>query len=243
MSNELQTTQQDSFTAMVQSLAISKDVDPAKLAAVLDIQMRVMEKNAEIAFNQAMSRISSKIPHIKKGGAVSYADKAGVSKEAFTFARFEDIDVAIRPLLIEEGLSLSFSSTERAGGGAVLTGTLSHKDGHSISSSIPLALDTSGGKNNIQAMGSTISYGKRYTTCMLLNIVTTGEDDDGKAGGAVFITEAQQAEIEAMIAETKSDTDKFCNAFGVAYVGNLTPGDYSKALNMLLAKKAKMVKP
>ena len=166
-----------------------------------------------------------------------------MSKEAFTFARFEDIDVAIRPLLIEEGLSLSFSSTERAGGGAVLTGTLSHKDGHSISSSIPLALDTSGGKNNIQAMGSTISYGKRYTTCMLLNIVTTGEDDDGKAGGAVFITEAQQAEIEAMIAETKSDTDKFCNAFGVAYVGNLTPGDYSKALNMLLAKKAKMVKP
>ena len=77
MSNELQTTHQDSFTAMVQSLAISKDVDPAKLAAVLDIQMRVMEKNAEIAFNQAMSRISSKIPHIKKGGAVSYADKAG----------------------------------------------------------------------------------------------------------------------------------------------------------------------
>lgn len=243
MSNDIQTVQPDAFTAMVQTLAVSKDVDPAKLAAVLDIQMRVMEKNAEIAFNQALARISSKIPHIKKGGSVAYADKSGVSKEAFTFARFEDIDAAIRPLLIEEGLSLSFSSTERAGGGAVLTGTLSHKDGHSVSSSIPLALDTSGGKNNIQAMGSTISYGKRYTTCMLLNIVTTGEDDDGKAGGAVFITDEQQAQVEALIAETKSNPERFCEAFGVAYVGNLTPGDYAKAINMLNAKKAKMVKP
>jgi hypothetical protein len=46
-----------------------------------------------------------------------------------------------------------------------------------------LPLDTSGSKNNVQAVGSSTSYGKRYTATLLLNIRTKGEDDDGHAGG------------------------------------------------------------
>jgi hypothetical protein len=43
-----------------------------------------------------------------------------------------------------------------------------------------LQLDTGPGRNQNQAMGSTLSYGKRYTAEMLLNIVREGEDTDGK---------------------------------------------------------------
>ena len=32
----------------------------------------------------------------------------------------------------------------------------------------------------MQAIGSSVSYGKRYALCMLLNIATGGEDDDGQ---------------------------------------------------------------
>jgi hypothetical protein len=43
--------------------------------------------------------------------------------------------------------------------------------------------DTSGGKNNIQAKGSTMTYLQRYTLNLALGICT--EDDNDGAGGAV----------------------------------------------------------
>ena len=39
------------------------------------------------------------------------------------------------------------------------------------------------GKNAVQAIGSSVSYGKRYTASLLLNLTTRGEDDDGTAAG------------------------------------------------------------
>jgi hypothetical protein len=40
---------------------------------------------------------------------------------------------------------------------------LSHELGHSEETTMTLPLDTSGSKNNVQAVGSSTSYGKRYT--------------------------------------------------------------------------------
>ena len=66
-----------------------------------------------------------------------------------TFAKYEDIDDVIRPLLIQNGFSLRFNSRE-SNGKVVITGTLAHRDGHSITDEIPLAIDASGSKNNVQ---------------------------------------------------------------------------------------------
>jgi hypothetical protein len=41
-----------------------------------------------------------------------------------------------------------------------------------------MPIDTSGSKTSVQGIGSTVSYGKRYTLCALLNI-STGDDTDG----------------------------------------------------------------
>jgi hypothetical protein len=169
--------------------------DVAKLSALLDMQERVIAKQAEAAFNRALAALMKKLPRIKKNGTVEYPEDknkpGGPKKKAFNFARWEDIDEIIRPLMDEEGFSLSFNSAPKQGdgGGMICTGTLLHSEGHSRSASIPLALDSSGGKNNLQGMGSTFSYGKRYTTTMLLNLVFEGEDDDGVRGGARFISQ------------------------------------------------------
>ena len=84
------------------------------------------------------------------------------------------------------------------GGGLIITGWLVHDNGHRVSASLPLPIDTGPGRNNVQAMGSTLSYGKRYTAEMLLNIVREGDDDDGKRGGTKYITEAQAEELRAL---------------------------------------------
>jgi hypothetical protein len=62
-----------------------------------------------------------------------------------------------------------------------ITGTLSHKFGHHESTTMRLPFDDTGSKNNVQAIGSSVSYGKRYVYCMLLNINITEDDDDGNS--------------------------------------------------------------
>ncbi len=48
-------------------------------------------------------------------------------------------------------------------------------------------LDQSGSKNAIQGAGSSVAYGKRYTLCAILNIVTNGDDRNGAAVTTVVV--------------------------------------------------------
>lgn len=176
-------------------------VDVGKMRELLGLQKELMAMQAEQQFNEAFARLSRKLPRIKKDGHVEYKNKqTGQMEKSFSFATWDTIDRHIRPLLEEEGFTLSFDSAPRQGegGGIIVTGTLLHIAGHKRTASIPLALDSSGGKNNIQGMGSTFSYGKRYTATALLNIVTEGEDDDGVRGGQKFITDADADELRRM---------------------------------------------
>ena len=59
----------------------------------------------------------------------------------------------------------------------------SHNDAK-CSSPQEAPLDTSGGKNNIQAMGSAVSYLERYTLLAITGLSTKEMDDDGRGAGA-----------------------------------------------------------
>lgn len=85
---------------------------------------------------------------------------------------------ACRGPLSKHGLAvIQPASTE--GGNFVVETMLLHKSGQWISSEIKLLLD----KNNMQGLGSAISYARRYTLASLLGI-TSDEDDDGNAASA-----------------------------------------------------------
>ena len=86
-------------------------------------------------------------------------------------------------------------------------------------------------------MGSSFSYGKRYTTTMLLNIVTEEEDDDGKLGGMTSIDDEQITQIYDLLAETNSDLEKFKKFMGVAEVEHIQKNDFARAINGLSLKK------
>lgn len=231
---------QNDIMNIIDKVMQNPDFDVNKLERLLEMQERIMKKNAEIAFNSALTRLSADLPRIVKKSSVKYAvDKNnpnGEKKEAFKFASYDDIDEVLRPLLSREGFHPSFDTAPRPGdgGGAVITCTLSHVAGHSMKASVPVALDTSGGKNNIQAMGSTISYGKRYALCMLLNIVTCDEDDDGNKNSVV--SEAQVAAINALIKTTGSDLNKFLAFAGADTVENINASEYDRVVNMLTFK-------
>lgn len=149
-------------------------VDIDKMERLLEMQERVLAREAKTAYATALAELQPKLPIITERGKILNKN----SEVQSTYAYWEDVNEQIRPLLSEAGFSLSFR-TGKAGNDVTVTGVLTHKDGHSEETTISLPADGSGNKNAVQAVASSTSYGKRYTAFALLNVTTRGEDDDG----------------------------------------------------------------
>lgn len=156
--------------------------DPAcdldKMERLLAMQERMLARTAQAEFAADMSAMQAELPSIGERG-----DAAG----RYKFALWEDINQAIKPILQKHGFSLTFR-TDTADK-VMVTGVLSHRAGHREETSITLPSDASGNKNAVQAVASSVSYGKRYTAGALLNLTSHGEDDDAFSSvGAPDIT-------------------------------------------------------
>lgn len=187
MSTEIATTddrQPFDLAAMYQGMIdLAKDpsVDPAKMKAMLDMQERMIDRRNLTSYRRAMHAARSKMPRITKDGKIR--NKHGDVQSRY--AHYEAIDKIVRPLVEAEGLTYGFDTVSIEGGRVGVTCIVSHVDGHEERfGPMPLAVDTTGAKNATQGAGSATSYGKRYTLCAAFNIVTDGEDDDGRAGRA-----------------------------------------------------------
>lgn len=224
-------------------------VDVNKLEKLLNMKKDVMHEQRQAAFNRDYLAAKLEMPRVKKDGTVEYAEDKnrpdGPKKKAFNYAKYEDIDKAIRPIEQKYGFARIFTTKPRVGdgGGCVVHCQLLHRDGFYKEAEIAVALDASGGKNNIQAMGSSFSYGKRYTTEMLWDIVKEGADDDGNSAfNAAPIDEAQFAAMQAIIDEAGIDTAKFCAHLNVESLRAIPNKLYPKAMNDLKDAAAKRKK-
>ncbi len=211
------------------SLARDPSVDVAKLAALCELQERMEKRQAEIEFTKALASLPPL--RVKKNGRV----ELGAGKGSYPFARWEDIARIVDPLLEERGFRLMFDSAPRQGdgGGLVVTGTLLHKDGFSKTASMPLSLDTGPGRNNLQAMGSTLSYGKRYCAEMLLNVIREGDDDDGAKGGDEPISAEQAAELSRDMTAVGFALQAMCDLLGVTGLPEIRKSQLAIARNAI----------
>ena len=71
---------------------------------------------------------------------------------------------------------------------------------------MPAPLDTTGGKSNVQAVGSTNSFLRRYVACNIFNIVVVADDDDGTGG---TIDDAQTKTILDLVNQGKGRAKVF----------------------------------
>lgn len=154
--------------ATIERAAINNTVDIDKMNALLDMQERVLNRNAAQAFAADMAAMQAEMPRVFKLA----------SGHNTTYARLEDINDALRPTLQKFGFCVTFRINQQGLESVTVTAVCSHKLGHSETASMTLPLDKSGSKNAVQAIGSTVSYGKRYAMCALLNI-STGDDTNG----------------------------------------------------------------
>lgn len=218
------------FLDTIRSAALDPNVDVAKMHGLLDVQERLLNKQAEIDFNADFHALQSDLPRITKDAKILHK---GVLVS--TYAKYETIDSVIRPLLAKHNFSLRFN-TETQGQVIVITGTLSHRGGHSVTDKIPLGIESSGAKNSVQGVGSTITYGKRYLVGMLLNLVFEGEDDDGNKAGHRKMTPEQVEEIESLLTSTGADRKRFLSFVNAESVEKMSATDFQKAVNALRKK-------
>jgi hypothetical protein len=171
---QLAKIEQDPMYSMIERAARDPSVDIDKMERLMLMQERAIARESKAAYDAAMSALQPELPAIGERG------KAIVQGQVrYTFALWEDINAAIKPVLMRHGFALTFRTDFASG--ITVTGVLSHSAGHREETSITLPADSSGSKNAVQAVASTVSYGKRYTAGALLNLTSHGEDDDAYA--------------------------------------------------------------
>jgi hypothetical protein len=223
-------------TALIQVIeraATNPNVDIDKMERLLQMQERIIARNAKAAYTAALAEMQPKLPVITERGTIKNRDGGVQSK----YALWEDLNDAIRPILAEHGFALTFR-TGSEGEKIKVTGVLSHREGHSEETSMALPADTSGSKNAVQAVASSVSYGKRYTACALLNITSRGEDDDGqKAGAGQALSDQQIADLEALLSEVGANKNAFLKWAKVGDLSEILAKNYNACVKAIEAKR------
>lgn len=224
------------FLSAVVQMAANPQLDASKLEKLLAMQEHLEAKQAEKEFNEALRAAQQEVPRVQKNGKVNLGDGKG----GYAFATWEDMDTILRPVMLRHGFSLSFDTMQREGGGLIVSGTLTHTSGHSRTVSMPLALDTGAGRNNLQATGSSLSYGRRYVAEMLFNIVRTGADDDATTADPISAEQAE--ELLLLLEETGTRLGAFLEVMvsNAQSVEEIQKADFVRVKNALLAKKTKL---
>lgn len=222
--------------AVIERAATNPDVDIDKMRALLEMHEHVLKRNAETAFNAAFAEMQSELPEITENGQIKIGEQVR-SK----YALFEDINDAVKPILQKHGFAVTFKTHTEAKS-VTVTGILMHREGHRESTDMMLEADTSGSKNGVQSIGSSVSYAKRYVLSALLNITTRGEDDDGARGNIQRVSDDQVATLTALIEELgkekEANTKAFCTYFRIEKVADLPASKYQDAVKALHKKRA-----
>ena len=218
------------FLSLLAQAAVDPRMDVAKMERLLEMHRQVTEDQRRVAFAAAMARLQAVLPQITKEGRIVVQ-----GTERSRYARIEDIDLAIRPLLAKEGFSLAFD-TEAKDSGLLISCKLSHAEGHAETRSLLLPVDSMGAKSPVQSVGSTVAYGRRYLLKMHFNLMERGEDDDGQ-GGATPITPSQVADLTALLTEVQADQPRFLAYMQVSRVEDILSRDYKRAVTALETKR------
>jgi len=220
--------QSSAIIQVIERAASNPAVDIEKMERLLAMQERILDRNARSAYAAALARMQPELPIIEEKGRTQQSK----------YARWEDVVGIITPILARHGFALSFR-TKSEGSLVTVTAVLSHEQGHSEATSLTLPFDTSGNKNAVQSVGSSTSYGKRYTASAILNLRTGDPDDDGQSGaGGAKITDAQVKTLEKLIEETGANQAAFLKHVGSSALAEIPVARYSAAVAALNKKRA-----
>lgn len=239
MKNELAKQEQaaPALTPMdMLQIAVDKGADIDQLTKLMDLQERWEANNAKKSFVDAMNAFKESPPELTKNKKVSF-EKKDKTRTEYKHATLDQVSQVIGKALSKHGIFHRWDTDQIDGGLIRVTCVLTHKNGHSESTALQGSPDASGGKNNIQAVGSTVTYLQRYTLLAATGMAVHDQDDDGN-GIIERISDEQAETLTGLAHEVEADLDKFCNFMGVSCIREITTRDFGKAMNALNKKRA-----
>lgn len=213
-------------------MALQGGVDTNNLKELLDIQKDWEANEAKKAYHRSMSEFKVDPPRIEKDKKV----RAG--QMTYSHATLANITEKITTALSKHGLSASWRTEQNEN--ITVKCRITHVLGHHEETSLSADADKSGAKNEIQAIGSTVSYLQRYTLLAVLGLAPHDMDDDGgKSEPAQKIDENKIKVLKNLIEETKVNEKDFFKYLNIEKVEDLPKKEFAKAKIALEAKKGK----
>lgn len=164
-----------SLIDVIAQAARDTSVDIDKMERLIRLQREVAAHEAEVAFADAYADMQPELPVITMNGEIVH--KGQVISQ---FSDWANVNKAITPIISRFGFGISFKPAKASAPGMVaVSAILRHRLGHIDTATVEGPTDTSGAKNAAQAVGSSLSYYKRYGGVLILNLTIEGDDDDG----------------------------------------------------------------
>lgn len=226
-----QVSESAAILQVIQRAAADPQCDIEKMERLMAMHERMQAKGAEQAFNAAMAAMQCDIPTVGENAQNTHTKN--------NYATLDDINVVLKPIMQRHGFAITFKVDHQASGISV-TGILMHAAGHREQTTLLLPIDAGPGRNAVQAVGSSTTYGKRYVMCALLNITTGDARDDDGVGSAPepVVTEVQAKQLAGLLAKC---SEKAQTAFSAMYgsTSDVPRTEFDRVLAMLTKSASK----
>ncbi|VEJ45229.1 ERF family protein [Bartonella vinsonii] len=200
--------------------ALESDVDMDRLQRLLDLRDQEIKRQNYQSFVSDLSAMQAGYQEIIKNA------KNGHTKS--TYATLDQYIDAVKDTLAKHRFALFSRIKNQTEKNITIEITLSHPSGNEISTEGTFPIDGQGSKNNIQSLGSTITYARRYLLGMLLNVASKEDDKDGNMPKKPACPE-QINEIRRLMVQTKTEEEKILSYAKVEKIDDI-PDDKAQAI-------------
>jgi hypothetical protein len=179
MPQDLATIDQTPWGRLIDRAISERDFPIANIESLWRMSLEREEREQRRAYNVAMAATQAEMVPVLRATQNTHLHTK--------YASYDDISRAMKPIYSAHGFSVTFATEVALVVGNIrVVCVVHHSDGWDEKNlALEAPPDTSGsqGKLNktpVQAVGSTVSFLRRYLLCMAFDIVLANDDDDGE---------------------------------------------------------------
>lgn len=228
----------ESITSALIELSKNPDIDPHKIEQLMNLQLKMEDRQAEKEFNNAMASFQGECPVITRNKKTDFASKSG-GQVKYDYAPLDQIVSIVKPILAKNGLSFTFTVNQNADKITTdIVTTIYHSSGHNKDFKYTYdSIHDDGRMNASQRRKSALTYAKRAALENALGLVTAGEDDDARRASDRMATAEQLKKIASLVKSTDSKEQDLLNYLSLDSMDQMSEFDAKKAISALDQKR------
>lgn len=155
-------------------------VDIDKMERLMQMHERLVEREAEVAFNNALATCQAEVRRV-----AADADNPQTKSKYATYAK---LDKMLRPIYTAQGFAISYDTDPSPIADHIRILAIVSKGAHTRTYKVNMPADGKGAKGGdvmtkTHAVGAAMTYGMRYLLKGIFNVAIGEEDTDGNVDG------------------------------------------------------------